>query len=348
MNPLPVGKLDHSLLASLLKRYSEKLPSSVLYGPGIGLDAAVLQIGNQQFVSTTDPITFASDRIGWYAVEINANDVAVMGATPAWMQVCLLLPPSDENQVDTIFKDLHQAAHARQIAIIGGHTEIMSELDRPLIIASMAGLATRTPNARDIQPGDHLIVTQGVAIEGTAILARELPLSYFEKCLQDTTVSGIESDGDLISVIQSAANFLDSPGISVVKAAEIAVACHATALHDPTEGGLLTGIWEMADAAQQGVEVHIDKVPVFPESESLCDLCGINVLRTLASGALLIAISPQHTDELLETLQQHSIPATTIGHFTDQDRICIRSEERFLLHPSAQDPLATVFQTNLS
>ena len=347
MKPLPVGKLDHSLLASLLKRYSTKLPPSVLYGPGIGLDAAVLNIGNQQFVWTTDPITFASDRIGWYAVEINANDVAVMGATPSWMQVCLLLPPSDESQIDTIFGDLHQAAHARQIAIIGGHTEILSDLDRPLIIASMAGLATRTPNARDLQPGDQLVITQGVAIEGTAILARELPLSYFKKCLQDTPLSGLENDRDLISVIQSAANFLDSPGISVVKAAEIALACHATALHDPTEGGLLTGIWEMADAAQRGVEVHIDKVPVFPESRSLCDLCGINILRTLASGALLIGISPQHSDELLETLQQHSIPATTIGHFTDQDRVCIRSGERSLLHPSAQDPLATVFQTNL-
>ncbi len=129
----------------------------------------------------SDPITFATDDIGWYAVQINANDIATTGSTPRWMLATLLLPENQTSPdlVEHIFKQINQAAGALGISLIGGHTEITYDLNRPILMGTLLGEVERSklivPSGA--QPGDQLLLTKGVPIEATALLAREFSIS---------------------------------------------------------------------------------------------------------------------------------------------------------------------------
>jgi hydrogenase expression/formation protein HypE len=237
--PLPLGKLPPELLARLLAKAPVNDPR-VLLGPGIGLDCAVIDLGTQVLVFKSDPITFATDDIGWYAVQINANDVATTGADPRWMLATLLLPEKQTTPAlaEKIFDQLVRAANDLQISVVGGHTEVTYGLNRPILVGTLIGEVQRenlvTPAA--VQPGDRLLLTKGVPIEGTALLAREFP-GRLRPALSEAE-------------IETAAAYLYQPGISVVRDARIATrAGRVTAMHDPTEGGLASALWELAEAS---------------------------------------------------------------------------------------------------
>src|SRR3989337_4013021 len=131
---MDVGKLPNDLLASLLSRVEPRDPR-VIIGPGIGWDAAVIDTGGPRLlVAKTDPITFASDLIGWYAVHVNANDVACMGARPAWFLATVLLPegaPLDLSEA--VFGQVLEACDSLGVELVGGHTEFTYRLERPIV-----------------------------------------------------------------------------------------------------------------------------------------------------------------------------------------------------------------------
>jgi hydrogenase expression/formation protein HypE len=245
------GKLPPSVLAPLLRRIPRRDPRVVL-GSGIGEDAAVIDFlaspfpegtspgGERLLIAKTDPITFATDLIGWYAVHVNANDVACAGATPRWFLATALLPERwQEAQVTGLFDQLVEACSALGISLVGGHTEVTGGLERPVVVGCMLGEVERS---RAVQtgggrPGDALILTQGIALEGTAVLAREAH--------EQLRARGVPAD-----TITRAQQLLFKPGISVVGAAQ--ALCSAVpppdgvhSLHDPTEGGLASGLWEV-------------------------------------------------------------------------------------------------------
>ena len=172
---MQAGKLPLELLTQLLGRIDIKDPRVVL-GPRPGEDAALIDFGDSYLVTKTDPITFATDLIGWYLVQVNANDLAVMGATPRWLMVTLLLPEGTRpDEVRAIFDQLRDACDGLEVALVGGHTEITRDLPRPIALGAMLGEVRKdrvvlTSGAR---PDDAIVLTKGIAIEGTAILARE-------------------------------------------------------------------------------------------------------------------------------------------------------------------------------
>ncbi|MGA7669040.1 MAG: AIR synthase related protein, partial [Nitrolancea sp.] len=250
---LPAGKLPPELLASLLATIPDD--PSIVIGAGLGRDAAAVRFGDAVLVLKTDPITFATDEIGWYAPNVNANDIACMGATPRWMLVTALLPEGSTTPdlVEHVFGTLRDACAALDISLVGGHTEITTGLDRVILTGMMVGEATEVDlvDPREAKPGDALLLARGIAIEGTSLIAREMGLRLLESL-----------DADLIA---RARNFLHEPGISVVRAATILRNCIGRdlhALHDPTEGGLATGIREIAIAAGTGVVVDRDQITV--------------------------------------------------------------------------------------
>jgi hydrogenase expression/formation protein HypE len=247
------------------------------------------------------------------------------------------LPPCEEDQVEAIFRDVHEAAAQYGIALVGGHTEITHGLDRPVIVTTMMGLADRLVTAADAQAGDALILTKGIAIEGAAVMAREIGAGQSRD-------AGSSAAAEVApEVLRRAAGYLEEPGISVVAEARVAVRHGARALHDPTEGGLITGIWEMAEASGLGVEVDCDRVPILPEAAALCSANGLDVFRTLASGALLIACPVEQSATLLAALREEGISATTIGRFVRGSRTLRRADEVVPLEPSAQDELTKLF-----
>jgi hydrogenase expression/formation protein HypE len=305
----PPGKLPMEDLAGLLSRYSPPDPRLVVK-PGIGRDACAISFGDRYLIAKTDPITFAAEEIGWYAVQVNANDIAAMGGTPRWFLAALLLPAGKTNPalVETIFAQISRACRDLGIILCGGHTEITLGLDRPIVVGQMLGEAEPgpLPTPERILPGDEILLTKGIAIEGTALIALE------KKDLKKTFRGAF---------LRKCRTFLKNPGISVVREARIARrAGEVRAMHDPTEGGLATGLLEMARAAEVGLVVEREKVSIYPETGILCRELGLDPLGLLASGALLIAAPPEDAARIKKALRRDGIPVETIGRTWEKQK----------------------------
>jgi hydrogenase expression/formation protein HypE len=307
----PVGKLPIKTLERLLKRNKIKDPR-VIVGPGIGEDAAVIDTGGPRYlIAKTDPITFTADQIGWYAVHVNANDIATKGARPLWYLATLLLPEdlTTEDLAEQIFQDTLKACKSIGVTLVGGHTEITNGLSRPIVIGQMLGEVdkerlVRTDGARK---GDVIVLTKGIAIEGTAVIARERE----EEMLQ---ILGAKT-------LTRCRNFMHQPGISVLKEALAAAECgHIHAMHDPTEGGLATALHEVARAAGVGLLVRAEAVPVFAETQAICNHYHLDPMGLIASGALLIIVAANQVKNLLSRLREERIPATIIGELTAKSK----------------------------
>lgn len=306
---LKAGKLPLGLLDDLLSGIEITDPRVVL-GPKAGEDAALIDFGDRYLVTKTDPITFATDLIGWYVVQVNANDLAVMGATPKWLMVTMLLPEGiTTDEVRGIFKQLTQACKERNITLVGGHTEVTYDLNRPIAIGSMLGEVSKDEvvMTSGAQVGDSIILTKGISIEGTSILAREASEELGEAGVSD-------------EVIERAKDFLFSPGISVVRDAQIATsAVHVHAMHDPTEGGVAGALLEFAHGAGVGLEIDATRLPVLPESRIICDALGLNPMGLIASGALLATVAPEDADKVIDALDREGISAVEIGRLTERE-----------------------------
>ena len=307
-----LGKLPPALLASLLANLPQDDPR-VVVGPGVGADAAVIDVlgaagDGRLLVAKSDPITFATDRIGWYTVHVNANDLACLGATPRWLLATALLPEQwEEADVRGLFDDLGTTCAALGITLVGGHTEITGGLDRPIVSACLLGEVTRERLVRPggARPGDTILLAGGVAVEGCAVLAHEAG-------------AALAARGVSAAVQRRAKAFLTEPGISVVAAAELALDTagqHVHALHDPTEGGLLTGLAELAAAADAGLEVREEALAaaVLPECRAICAALALDPLGLLASGALLAAVAPAHADRVAAAWRDAGVHVFRLG-----------------------------------
>jgi hydrogenase expression/formation protein HypE len=334
---LPLGKLPPELLERILKQ-APLFDKRLFLGPGTGLDCAVLDFGDRYLVLKTDPITFASDEIGWYLVQVNTNDIATTGAVPKWLMVTALFPEGKTSPelVETLSDQVYQACRAHQISLIGGHTEITHGLDRPLLIGTLIGEVDHqnlvTP--RGARPGDLILITKGVPVEGTAILAREFPSRLTGELSADE--------------IDAARQFLHQPGISVLQEAQIAVrAGGVTAMHDPTEGGLAAALWELAKASNTSLEINVGAVPVPTLSRRICQVFGIDPLATIASGALLITCAPDQVDRVRLAIQAGGIPCTEIGKVVDGSpmvwEIASGTARKPLLYPE-RDEIARIYE----
>jgi hydrogenase expression/formation protein HypE len=307
---LPLGKLNFDILENLLKKYPGVVDERLVVGPKVGEDAAIIDFPDRYLVAKTDPITFAMDEIGWYAVHINANDIAIRGAKPKWFQSAILLPEGRATQdlVEEIFRQISRACRELGVAIVGGHTEITYELDRPIVVGSMFGEVEKeklvtTSGAR---PGDDILLTKGIVIEGTAIIAREKQRDLRKKGYDER-------------FLRKCMDYLYDPGISVVKDALLANQFEIHAMHDPTEGGLATGLYEMARASGVGMLIYGDKIDILPDSERLCGEYDLYPLGTITSGSLVLAADPENSQKVLEAYHSSGIRAALIGRIEEKE-----------------------------
>ena len=224
MAGLPLGKLGADHLTGLLGKYGSRDPR-VLVGPKLGEDAAVLEMGERRLVAKTDPITFATDEIGWYAVHINANDVATCGSAPRWFQASVLLPEAatTPDLVERTFAQMASAGEALGAGLVGGHTEVTDGLARPIVVGLMLGEVDRNRlvTTSGAQVGDAVVITKGIAVEGAAVLAREMRAELRQRGVPDET-------------LDRASDFLQAPGISVVP--EAMIAAEIGEVHPSSEG----------------------------------------------------------------------------------------------------------------
>jgi hydrogenase expression/formation protein HypE len=294
------GKLEAEKLKTLVLPHLGASADEILVPPRLGEDAAVIDLGQIRLVMASDPVTGAIDSIGMYVVNINANDVACMGAAPRYFLSVILLPKDfTEDQLQKIASDISKEAEKLHISIVGGHTESLHIKD-PIVVGTMAGLTDTVITSSGATLGDDIILTKGAAIEGTTILATDF---------YDLLQTKVDSE-----TLKRAQAFLEK--ISVVKEALIARE-YATSMHDPTEGGVLGALHELADASNVGFHIDVEKVPILKETREICSALNIDPLRLISSGSLLITVSKNKSELLVETLRKTGVAAAVIGEITE-------------------------------
>ncbi|MGC8896188.1 MAG: AIR synthase family protein [Candidatus Bathyarchaeia archaeon] len=277
----------------------------VVLGPSAGFDGAVIDIGNKSLIVSMDPITGAVERIGWLAVNVNANDIATFGVEPTLFLSCILLPEKGERKtLETICTQMDKAAKDLRIAIIGGHCEVTPSLTNPIVIGCAMGITEKGNyvTAGGAKPGDKLILTKSTGIEGTAILATEKE-KQLKKAMKLETLQSAKEFYDKISVVKDAITAMKTGGVN--------------AMHDPTEGGVSGGIHEMAEASNVGFQVYEERILILPETQKICEYFTIDPLQLISSGALLISAKPEFAEKIVEELKQNQINASIIGEFLE-------------------------------
>ncbi|RPI28376.1 MAG: HAD family hydrolase [Acidobacteria bacterium] len=307
--PLDAGKVPNDLLEAVLGDIRSADPT-VLVPPGIGQDAAALLFpaGEEVLILKSDPITFATGEQGFYAVVVNANDVVTMGAIPRWFLATLLLPAgSTAEQAGDEIRQLHRVCADFGVTLVGGHTEVTPAVNQPVMVGCLAGTAKRETLLRkeDASEGDVLLLTKAVAVEATALLAREFGL--------ELAALGVSQQQ-----LQRCRRFLFEPGISVVPEGRIAIENRlAVAMHDVTEGGLATALEELSRASGRRIRLLANRIPVFADTKQLCGLIGLEPLGLIGSGSLLIVCRADRAEELQGRIRESGIQVTAIGEMRE-------------------------------
>lgn len=296
------------LLARLLKRYTIT-DRSVIVGPAVGLDSAVVDFAGGLLLLKTDPITFVSEDIGTYAIHINANDIAVMGGTPRWFLATILLPEGNatEEAVEGIFSQLSRSCRGLGVSFCGGHTEVTYGIERPVVVGCMLGVVRGKSlvSSAGARKGDDIILTKGIALEAASIIARE----------KRGELKGVFPEG----FMERCRRFVRRPGISVVRDARVALRSgRVHSMHDPTEGGLSMGLYELALASGVGMVVEKDNILFIPESLKLLRHFGLDPMGAIASGALVLTVHPHDTVKIVGALRKAGIKGARIGIVTDK------------------------------
>ena len=338
--PLPIGKVDPRILLEKVFKYLGYSREEVIYGPSIGGDAAVVRLNNVPVVFKTDPIVGASKNIGKLAINVVSNDIACLGAEPIAVTLTILLPEgSSENIIEEIMKEAHEVARRLKISIVGGHTEVAMGLKNrpPIVIASAIGIpvANNPILPMGVKPGDKIVMTKTVATEGTSILASEFE-DELKKALGSEIVDGAKSFSERTSVIKEAL-ILAKNGLT-----------HG--MHDPTDGGLLEGLYEFSEAAGLGFIVWESKIPIAKETYEIAKYFKIDPLKLISSGVLLAAVPENKVEQAIELLSREGIEAAVIGEFVEKRKTKLlvrRNGVKELVNEPVIDELWKIFKLKL-
>lgn len=326
---MKIGKVSEAVLKrSVMKQIKISRPE-VLIGAGIGEDCAALHLApDEVFVVSTDPITGTAHEVGSLAIHITANDLASSGAEPVAVLLTILLPENTQESVlKQIMSEITQACETLKIQVAGGHTEVTAAVRQPLV--SITGIGKikkdRMITTGGGRPGQDIVITKWIGLEGTAILAREKE----EQLLDKFPVHLVKTAKGLLKYL------------SVVPESKIAMECGVSAMHDVTEGGIFGALWELAEASGIGLEIDLRKIPIRQETVEICEFFRINPYGLISSGSMLMAADDGN--QLVHNLNQAGIPAAVVGKATGgNDRILWNEDEKRYLEPPKTDELYKV------
>lgn len=317
------GKLENSELESLILSKFKKIRPESLTVPRVGEDCAALDFSGDLTVLSMDPITSAGDKsLGLLSVHVNCNDAICLGAEPVGLLVTLLLPPDYPTAgIGRIADDLAAAAQVAHVDILGGHTEFTDAVTRPITCTSVVARTPRDRKLPGLCVGDELVMTKSAALEGTAILATE----------HGDKLSALPP-----SLLREAEGYFSL--LSVVPEGRVALqhGCHA--MHDVTEGGILGAAWEICYAAGLGLRLDTDRIPVSEATRRIAAAAGVDPLRLLGSGSLLIGCADGTA--MAQALRQAGIPAAVIGTVTASGFL---SRDGKTIDPPREDALYDAF-----
>jgi len=336
---LSLGKLPPEVMERYLFGMTGATSRRIVVEPALGLDFGVVRLGGEKtkgryLIVSSDPITGVSQRAGWYAVNVSANDVATSGNRPEFMQSVILLPEdASERDVKQLSSEMHRTAKALGIAIVGGHTELSPGLHRPIVVTTAFAVADSYVTAAGARAGDTIMMTKTAGVEGTAILGTD---PRFNRRLDRETVSGAASHFERLSVVDEAVGAYNTGAVH--------------AMHDCTEGGVLGALYEMATASGLGLEVSEADIPVSRETMRICSALGADPLKLISSGTLLIAVKKGEEGLVSDAAASAGSSATPIGCFTKGKVLLTRrgtaeevkgppKDEIWRLHEQSGEPL---------
>ena len=323
------GKVPPEILQKIVFANLGTKDPDILLGPSIGEDASVIRVGNKVIITATDPITGSVADVGWLAVHVNANDIATFGVQPRWFLVSIILPEkTTPEELGHIMKQIDDAAQSLGIAVAGGHSEVTKGINRPIIAGFMIGIAEQGEyvTSSGTRPGDSIILTKSIALEGTAILATEGKDYLIPKVGFDVVAKAMALRAE-ISVV--------AEGVAAYKTGFV------TAMHDPTEGGLSGGLHEICDASNVGFEIYKDAIPIYDITKTICDALDINPMGLISSGCMIICCNEENTTEVVNTIQSRGVSASVIGTIVENPnhRIMITDSDGLSLRRPTVDAL---------
>ncbi len=326
---MKIGKLPESVLKRSIFRQLHTTRAEGLSGAAGGEDCAAVELAEGEvFVLSTDQITGTVTDIGKLSVLVTLNDIASAGAEPVGLLMTMLLPPeTEEAEIRAMVRQMEEECARYQVQIMGGHTEVTRAVNQPLISVTGVGKAPKDKLLKSggAVPGDDVVITKWIALEGTSILAKEKEAELLTRY-----------PADLINTAKGFDRYL-----SVVPEAAIAVKSGVHAMHDVTEGGIFGALWEVAEASGVGLEIDFKKIPIRQESVEICEFFHINPYELISSGSMLMA-APDGTG-LVRALEKAGIPAAVVGKVTDgNDRILEQEDERRFLEPPKTDEIYKV------
>lgn len=316
---LPVGKLDSDLLKEIVFGKITYRSEDVRTRPGIGEDCALIDFGEYDCVMSTDPISSTVSDIGRLAIHITCNDIASNGVQPLGIMLACMLPEgTTDDEVEKIMEQAGTTAAEVGVEIIGGHTEITPTVKQPLIVSTAIGKAPAgtSQSGNDMVPGDFIMMTKAVGLEGTGIIA----------CDHEEEIRAVlKEDGSRLVTdeeIERAKSFLNL--VSVVPEGVAAGKVGTHGMHDITEGGILGAVWEMCQISHTGAEVWEDAIPMHPETEKICSLYDVDPLRLISSGSMIIIVPKEKRKAMEETMKSASVDASIIGIITEEkEGVCM-------------------------
>ncbi|KPU45946.1 hydrogenase isoenzymes formation protein HypE [Oxobacter pfennigii] len=326
---MKIGKLPTEVLEKCVINNIKVKRPEVLVHSAIGEDCSIIGFGEHCCVLSTDPITGSSSSVGYLAVNISCNDIAASGVEPLGVLVTILAPPSvTEKDIYELMEEINEASAKINVEILGGHTEITDAVNRIVVSTTAIGKGPidKYVTTSGAEADDYIIVTKSAGLEGTSIIASDYEDYLKDKVSQDT--------------ISKAKSFIDK--ISVVKEGIIGGKVGVSSMHDVTEGGILGAVWEVAEASGKGFEIYEEFMPIAQETREICRVFGLNPLRLISSGMMLI--TTKNREELLEALSYEGIDAECIGKITQDKntRVLFRGGKAQTVLPPQPDELFNI------
>jgi len=323
------GKVPIAFLRRFVFGRLGALRDDVPQGPGVGRDFAATKCGDMWIISSSDPVTGAQTLLGKIVVNVATNDVSTSGIRPAWLSLTVLMPMNfTSRKAERLFEDINAQAKQLNVAVVGGHTEYVDYIARPIVVATAMGAsATRPKMPSDVRPGDLLLLAGDVGIEGTAILATEMGKKLARR--------GIPR-----SVLSKAQNLIEETSVMKV-AMHLAKFQAVRSMHDPTEGGLVGGVYEMSVASGLGFEANLDDVPTRHETDAITRTLKLDPCRLISSGAILASCSPDGTDDVLAEIGRSGVGIKVIGEFkaNEAERFVTKGGRKVAIKDAPSDEL---------
>jgi len=309
-----IGKVNDDFFKKAILPETGALNPKVIVGPCMGVDAAILETGDQYMAIAEDPIfpgpTTSPEDFGWITVHIGASDVAVTGIKPQFMTYSLLVPPeTSEEYITRLVRSISLSARELGISIVGGHTGFYGAVTVPTIGGiTVWGIGREYVTPAGARVGDVVLITKGIAIEAVALLGSELGNSLL--------AAGISKE-----LVEKASSRIRE--MTVVNDALLAAACGGVhAMHDATEGGLARGLWEVAQASGVGLSIQRSAVILPPDVKAICSHFQLDPYEVISEGTLVLTVDPEKAGTVLNAYEKAGLPAAVIGKVVPRAEGC--------------------------